>query len=228
MHGAVGLGDDDEQVYELQSVLYGHETSNFATYLAYLQLPFGLTSVFAVFEEFQQDVVALFHTRFVERIAQKFPHRFHLRVHDFAVGLYYVRRQHHQREEKPATAVFRARACRLCAALWCLSLVFSTPYRVDDRTDDKTGDGSQHTLCLGKSAKESYPLDKSHSCTYFACKYVGFSCYSQTNHPKSSFPRAVGSRIGVRFSLFCRRLRSRRHPQAPYTLPRRWRVSGYR
>jgi hypothetical protein len=77
-----------------------HCHTHLSASLANLLFPRLLSVQLTIIKEAEKDVIALFYRRFPEISAKEITNMFHLRVHYFAVCLYYMGREHHKREEE--------------------------------------------------------------------------------------------------------------------------------
>ena len=90
----VGTGNIDQETKQLQALAIVCMAGYLCTALADGILVGLFTLTFGLFEQPAQNLVALLHGNLAKVMAKHGAHELHLRVHDPAVGLDYIRGQH--------------------------------------------------------------------------------------------------------------------------------------
>ena len=100
IHNSIGLGYHDEEIEQLQALFIHHVGTNLMTAVLYHRTVLLHAHLLLLFEEFEEDFLALLLGCLAEILTQEAAHHLHLGMHDLAICIDDVGAEHQQREHE--------------------------------------------------------------------------------------------------------------------------------
>ena len=100
IHNSIGLGYHDEEIEQLQALFIHHVGTYLMTAVLYHRTVLLHAHLLLLFEEFEEDFLALLLGSLAEILTQEAAHHLHLGMHDLAICIDDVRAEHQQREHE--------------------------------------------------------------------------------------------------------------------------------
>ena len=100
IHNSIGLGNHDEEIEQLQALLIHHVGTYLMTAVLYHRTVLLHAHLLLLFEEFEENFLALLTGCLAEILTQEAAHHLHLGMHDFAICIDDVGTEHQQREHE--------------------------------------------------------------------------------------------------------------------------------
>ena len=100
IHNSIGLGYHDEEIEQLQALFIHHVGTYLMTAVLYHRTVLLHAHLLLLFEEFEEDFLALLLGCLAEILTQEAAHQLHLGMHDLAICIDDVGAEHQQREHE--------------------------------------------------------------------------------------------------------------------------------
>ena len=100
IHNSIGLGYHDEEIEQLQALLIHHVGTYLMTAVLYHRTVLLHAHLLLLFEEFEEDFLALLLGCLAEILTQEAAHQLHLGMHDLAICIDDVGAEHQQRKHE--------------------------------------------------------------------------------------------------------------------------------
>ena len=108
IHNSIGLGYHDEEIEQLQALFIHHVGTYLMTAVLYHRTVLLHAHLFLLFEEFEEDFLALLLGCLAEILTQEAAHHLHLGMHDLAICIDDVGAEHQQRKHEGVSLSFIA------------------------------------------------------------------------------------------------------------------------
>ena len=100
IHNSIGLGYHDEEIEQLQALFIHHVGTYLMTAVLYHRTVLLHAHLLLLFEEFEENFLALLLGSLAEILTQEAAHHLHLGMHDFAICIDDVGAEHQQRKHE--------------------------------------------------------------------------------------------------------------------------------
>ena len=100
IHNSIGLGYHDEEIEQLQALFIHHVGTYLMTAVLYHRTVLLHAHLLLLFEEFEEDFLALLLGCLAEILTQEAAHHLHLGMHDLAICIDDVGAEHQQRKHE--------------------------------------------------------------------------------------------------------------------------------
>ena len=100
IHNSIGLGYHDEEIEQLQALFIHHVGTYLMTAVLYHRTVLLHAHLLLLFEEFEEDFLALLLGCLAEILTQEAAHHLHLGMHDLSICIDDVGAEHQQREHE--------------------------------------------------------------------------------------------------------------------------------
>lgn len=108
IHNSIGLGYHDEEIEQLQALFIHHVGTYLMTAVLYHRTVLLHAHLLLLFEEFEEDFLALLLGCLAEILTQEAAHHLHLGMHDLAICIDDVGAEHQQRKHEGVSLSFIA------------------------------------------------------------------------------------------------------------------------